>query len=116
MPALPLITPLNVVCECSLIAMQQGLFSSLEGPIQEQVVALSKAQKRPNFSTSFLQKETFFHNGRKTILQRKLIKAFTIYAKDNQFMILSCITGSNFQLPIPKLRILNFHDFFDQSD
>jgi len=116
LPALPLITPLNVVCECSLIAMQQGLFSSLEGPIQEQVVALSKAQKRPNFSTSFLQKETFFHNGRKTILQRKLINAFTIYAKDNQFMILSCITGSNFQLPIPKLRILNFHDFFDQSD
>ena len=92
MPALPLITPLNVVCECSLIAMQQGLFSSLEGPNQEQVVALSKAQKRPspNFFTSFLQKETFFHNGRKTILQRKLINAFTIYAKDNQFMILSC--------------------------
>ena len=68
------------------------------------------------FFTSFLQKETFFHNGRKKILQRKLINAFTIYAKDNQFMILSCITGSNFQLPIPKLRILNFHDFFDQSD
>ena len=47
------------------------------------------------FFTSFLQKETFFHNGREEILQRTLNNAFTIYAKDKQ--LISCIIGSNYQ-------------------
>jgi hypothetical protein len=50
-----------------LIAMQQGFFSSLGDPIQ--VVALSKAQKCPNFSPAFYKKKHFF-----TMAKRKFCK------------------------------------------